>query len=235
MYSFSSRVRYSEVDIHQKLDLVSVINYFQDCSTFQSEDIGVGLEYLNKRNRVWILNSWQIVINRFPSLGENITIGTWAYDFKSMYGYRNFIIKDKEDQLCAYANSIWVYMDTQSYRPIKVALEDVSMYGQEEPLKMDYAPRKIALKGDFTIRKSFPVIAANIDTNNHVNNGQYIRMAEEFIPKGFSISQMRAEYKMSAVFGDIITPKVCIQDRICTVVLSNSQEQIFAVVEFTED
>ena len=35
MYSFDSRVRYSEVDEDRKLSLTGVINYMQDCSTFQ--------------------------------------------------------------------------------------------------------------------------------------------------------------------------------------------------------
>ena len=43
MYSIESRVRYSEVDEHQDLSITGIINYFQDCSTFQSEDLGWGL------------------------------------------------------------------------------------------------------------------------------------------------------------------------------------------------
>ena len=43
MYSFDSRVRYSEVDEDRKLSLTGVINYMQDCSTFQSEDLNMKL------------------------------------------------------------------------------------------------------------------------------------------------------------------------------------------------
>ena len=39
MYEFNSRVRYSEIDHHGTLTLPALINYFQDCSTFQSEDV----------------------------------------------------------------------------------------------------------------------------------------------------------------------------------------------------
>lgn len=44
-YSFDSCVRFSEVGEDQKLTLGSVINYFQDCSTFQSESLGAGVEF----------------------------------------------------------------------------------------------------------------------------------------------------------------------------------------------
>ena len=43
MYSFKSRVRYSEVGEDKKLSLNGIINYFQDCSTFQSEMLNNGV------------------------------------------------------------------------------------------------------------------------------------------------------------------------------------------------
>ena len=51
MYSFDSRVRYSEIGHRGTMTLPALINYFQDCSTFQSEDIGVGVEVLKKRKK----------------------------------------------------------------------------------------------------------------------------------------------------------------------------------------
>ena len=51
MYSFDSRVRYSEVDEDRKLSLTGVINYMQDCSTFQSEDLNMGIDYLAEKHR----------------------------------------------------------------------------------------------------------------------------------------------------------------------------------------
>ena len=58
MYSFKSRVRYSEVGSDQKLSLGGLINYFQDCSTFHSEDLGLGIEYMGPKGQAWILSSW---------------------------------------------------------------------------------------------------------------------------------------------------------------------------------
>ena len=42
-YSFTSRIRYSEIGEDGNLTLPGLINYFQDCSTFQSEAIGEGV------------------------------------------------------------------------------------------------------------------------------------------------------------------------------------------------
>ena len=42
MYSFNSRVRYSEVNSEKELTLPSLLDYLQDCCMFESEDFGVG-------------------------------------------------------------------------------------------------------------------------------------------------------------------------------------------------
>lgn len=234
MYSFNSRIRYSEVNSKKQLDLGSIIDYFQDCSTFQSEDLNIGIDFLDQQERAWIMNAWQIVIDRLPCLCETVTISTWPYDFKTMYGYRNFIMKDASDTLCIRANSIWVYMDTKSHRPVKVTPEIAARYPYEEKLDMEYAPRKIKLPEHFIEEKEFPVLSSHIDTYNHVNNGQYIKMAENYLKESFQIRQLRAEYRNSAVLGDIIYPRYSLSDGLCTVALCDKNQMPYAIVEFQE-
>ena len=83
-YSFTSRIRYSEIGEDGNLTLPGLINYFQDCSTFQSEDIGVGLDVLSKKKKAWILTYWQIVIDHYPKMNDKIQVSTWASKFKGM-------------------------------------------------------------------------------------------------------------------------------------------------------
>lgn len=143
MYSFKSRVRYSEVGEDKKLSLNSIINYFQDCSTFQSEELNNGVERLEKLHRVWVLSSWQIVIERYPDLCEEIETGTWPYHFKNFMGYRNFVMQDKEGKRLAYGNSLWSFLDTDTGLPVRVPEDIEKAYVLEEKLDMKYASRKV--------------------------------------------------------------------------------------------
>ena len=86
MYTFDSRIRYSEIDRSGRLSIPAVVDYFQDCSAFQSEELGVGVEYLANKKRAWILNSWQIVLERRPEECEKITVGTWVQLYNAMNG-----------------------------------------------------------------------------------------------------------------------------------------------------
>ena len=135
MYTFDSRIRYSETDETGALSLLGVINYMQDCSTFQSEDIGLGVEYLEKKKRAWLLSSWRIVIDRYPVLGERIKIGTWATSSKGIYGYRDFVLMDQEGNYLVKAESVWFFCDTEKMIPVRVMPEDVEAYGEGEALE----------------------------------------------------------------------------------------------------
>lgn len=71
-YSFKGRVRYSEIGENGCLTLPGIQDYYQDCCTFQSESIGQGMEVLENRQRAWVLSSWQIIVERYPKMGESI-------------------------------------------------------------------------------------------------------------------------------------------------------------------
>lgn len=231
MYTFKSRVRYSEMNHHKgSLDFSSIINYFQDCSTFQSEDLNLGLSYLQNKNRIWLLNGWQLEVKQPAHLGDYITVGTWAYDFKGFYGYRNFTMVNENEEVLSVANSIWVYIDTNTGRPTKVP--DRTGYELEPPYPMEYSSRKIQIPEDLTAYPSFTVIKSNIDSYNHVNNGQYIKMAEEFLPESLDIIGMRVEYRKQAILGDVIIPKVHYKDERQVIVLSDTEQKPYAIIEF---
>ena len=232
MYSFDSRVRFSEVDEEQKLRLTALINFFQDCSTFQSEGLGLGIDALKEYGKAWVLNSWQIVVNRYPMMREEVRVETWPTGFEGIYGTRNFRLCSKDGEVLAYANSIWIFMDMKKGRPIRVQEEDVKEYPVEPALEMDYAPRKIELPKEAEDGSSYPVLRSQIDTNHHMNNSQYIQVALEVYPEGKMAGQIRVEYKKSAVYGDVIYTKIAKEETRTVVMLTDENGKVYAAVEF---
>jgi len=232
MYTWDSRVRFSEIGEDKRLTLDGILNYFQDSSTFHSEDVGNGMDVVESLKRVWVLSSWQIVVNEYPKIGEKIKLGTWPYDFNRFLGGRNFIMYGADGRVLAYANSLWTYLNSENGRPARVEETIVSRYQLEPKYDMEYADRKIALPEEMTAQNAFPVEVYHLDTNHHVNNGQYVKMAMAYLPKGFEIGQMRAEYKKSALLGDMIYPKVAVEEEKVIVSLDDEAGNAFTVVEF---
>ena len=174
MYTFDSRIRYSELDETGHLKIEALLDYFQDCSTFHSEDLGLGVEYLKKLNMVWVMSAWQIVVERYPKLGETVTIGTAAYSFKGFVGQRNFLMTDAKGERLACANTVWGLISTENAKPVKLTEEMREKYILEPPLDMEYAPRKIHLPENAQRKDTVQIRAHHLDTNHHVNNGQYV-------------------------------------------------------------
>lgn len=205
-YSFDSRVRFSETDADGYLKYENFINYFQDCSTFQSEDLGLGVKYLREKDLVWVVTSWQIEILKYPKLGDKITIGTFAHEFKAFIGYRNFYMLDENGEYLAKAESMWVLLSISSGRPTKATQEQVDLYGHEEKLEMNYKSRKIEIPKELAQMEQVEVTTHHLDVNQHVNNGQYICMAVACIPEIEKPNNIRVEYKNQARLGDVIIP-----------------------------
>lgn len=234
-YSFEGRIRFSEVGEDGCLTLPGILNYFQDCSTFQSEDMNQGIKAVKERNRVWVLSFWQIVVNRAPALGEKVVTSTWPYDFRLFIGSRNFTMDTADGEHLAWANSLWSYLESDSGKPAKLTAEDMRGYNLEEKLDMEYCSRKIALPKEFQRKEPFPVQKHHLDTNHHVNNVQSICMAADFLPAGFQIHEMRAEYKKQVFLGEYLYPDVAEEDGKVTVVLRNEEQAVCTVVQFLEE
>ena len=233
-YEFQSSVRYSECGEDGRLSLGAVVDYFQDTATFHGENLGIGVSHLKERHMAWILTSWQIITDHFPKLAEPVTVRTWPYDFRSFYGLRNLVLLDGSGRAAAWANSVWVLMDMERTRPVKVPQNLLELYGIDPPMEMDYAPRKVPEAQEGEEMTPFPVVRMHLDTNHHVNNGQYIEMARSYLPEQFDLYETRVEYKAQARLGDMICPKVCREGGAVTVSLRNEEGESYCVVRFAQ-
>lgn len=232
MYSFNSRIRYSECDSECLLRLEALLNYFQDASTFQSEELGAGFEYLTPLNLVWVLASWQIDIKRYPALGEKVVIGTHPHDFKGFLGSRNFCMLTEEGEVLAQANSLWTLLNFETMKPTVAPKELIDKYEVEPPLAMEYAGRKIRMDGEAAKEEAIIVRKQHLDSNYHVNNAQYVSMAVDSLPEDFVIGGLRVEYKKQAHLNDVLIPYVVKQEKRVMVSLRGEDDEVYVNIEF---
>ncbi|MBQ8950877.1 MAG: acyl-[Eubacterium sp.] len=243
MYSYTTRVRYSEITLSRVASLLSIINYFQDCCTFEAEDRGVGIDWLNDHKTAWMLTSWQIKIDRRPKYCENIKVTTWACGFRFFVGKRNFTIENAETgELLVYAYSEWAYVNIEKGLPEKnVPEEEFEAYGIAEPLNKEFEKGRIKLPDDVSLIECEPITVTDqyIDTNHHVNNGQYIAIAmtalsEEFRKNADKLKSFRAEYKLQSVKGDVLYPCLAAEQKDKPIViLKDLDDKVRLTVEFT--
>lgn len=232
MYSFKSRVRYSEVDKDGYLSIEAMMKYFQDCSSFHSEELGVGIDFLKANNLTWMIVAWHVQIFRRPGLGEEITIGTWPHSFKHVKGGRNFVLIDEKGETIARADSEWVLFNIEQNRITKVPKEVSEPYALEEALDMG-GFGKIAV-GDKQLTECDRIAVSPffLDTNGHVNNVKYLSIADGYVADKEPYNEFRAEYRNQAFLRD----EICVYTQNVNgknqVILKNQKDELLVNIEF---
>lgn len=233
MYSFSSRVRYSEVDERGLLAPSALLSYLQDCVLFQSEELGAHTVQVRRR---WLLAAWQVHIAELPRFTDEIIVSTWATKFSGPFGYRDFTLERAGERLVE-ATSLWFMYDDATGRPVRPPAEEVTPYEADlrdnAPLDLPPIQRKIPLPSGGEALPPVAVTQAYIDTNHHVNNAQYVGIALGAVPepcRSGRLARLDVQYCTAARLGDVIYPRVCPAEDGAVVSLADDAGSPYAVV-----
>ena len=236
VYSFNSRIRYSETDNKGRLTFPALMDYFQDTSTFHGEDNGLSIEHLYENDLAWMLGSWQVRIFKTAELNDHVKLSTWVYKFRHCLGYRHYSMHNEDGTLCAIADSQFILMNFSKMTPATIDKTFFEGYTLEPERRVDLKlPRKIYSAEEETPFEPFAVPQYMIDTNGHVNNVQYIKTAMAYLPKEFEFNCFRCDYKKQAHAGDIFRPAVSKLTDGYQVKIYDTDNTLFFIGEWTYD
>ena len=181
IFTYNYRIKYSDVDKNNKLTLKALVDTLQEAAIGHSEIAGYGVNDIPNTRLAWLLLNWKVQVISYPHSNETIKIKTWPRIFDKLYSYRDFEIFDSHNNLIAVASSKWFAIDTETKRIRKLTPEITEAYGGviqksvfdsvfEEKIK---EPENQKLNFKYTIQRR------DLDTNNHVNNLNYIDYALE--------------------------------------------------------
>lgn len=123
----------------------------------------------------WIAYSWEIDIKKHVKLDDKIEITTIPTHMNRFYAYRDFVV-EKNGEILATAKAVFLLMDIERLRPVKILADLVKAYGREEEV---FAPGNVKLEKDLDFIKDIQIRKADIDTNFHVNNAVYFDYISE--------------------------------------------------------
>lgn len=240
MYSFTSRVRYSEVDENWRLTIPALIDYLQDCSTFQSDLLGMGPEHIASTKLAWMLSAWKIEIRELPRFNDEIVVSTWATGFKGLRANRNFTVRaagaPEDAEPLVRTDSSWFMFDGNKGRPVRTPKSECMPYmerdGGDAPLDMPAIPHVVRIEDEGEPLTPVQVTAAHLDTNHHVNNAQYVAIALGALGERVPATPLTLDvhYSQAAKLGDVIYPHLHEQDGALTVTLDNADGKHYAIV-----
>ena len=175
-------VHYYEVNYKLECKISSIINYFCDIGTVQSESLGVGIDYLTERRLAWVFYRYDINVKRYPKFGEKVKVVTEAKSFKKFYASRAYEIYDENNKKIVDGEGIFLLINIDKRRAIRIPDDQYVAYGVDLNEKSDIKIEKLEKLQESTNKEFFKVRYGDIDSNMHVNNVKYVEWAVESLP-----------------------------------------------------
>lgn len=232
MYCYTDRVSFSRMDYSGNLSVSAVVDAMQDCCMFHSEEVGHSSQELLKKNRAWLVSSWHIVIAKRPRMGQKFRVKTWPYKFRGVIGSRNFVLESMDEEVLCYADSHWFYADVTTGKPVRIEQEEIDVYPVEPRYEMEDVSRKVKCPDNLKLSQTVEVCQNYLDTNGHMNNGQYIRLAVNILPRDYPVRELCAEYRQAAHMGDMLYLRTAEQDGCFYVVITDKEEMPYFLIQF---
>lgn len=211
-FEHTYRIRYFETGRNHELSITSLMRYFEELALFQSEANGVGFAYYDRHHVIWMLHQYDIRINRMPRFGDTVLLRTVPESIYRFKGFRKFWVLDEKGEELVSADSSWLFVNTQTRRPMRVSEDMKRAYGhQDKPeSRLEMEPIPALQRTDH--EKEFRVRQSDIDVNRHVNHVQYVEWAMEAIPpeltETLKLKRLQVAFKKETVYGQSIRTSV---------------------------
>lgn len=204
------RVACYEADIYGKLLPTEAMNYFQETSTNQGEELGLGGEFLAAKQLAWFLVKYDIHFNGYPTYKETVKVTTQATGMDRYCAIRRFSI-DRDGALPSiYADTQWLLVNRQTNKMEAIdrhpEFDGYGCFEKKEPLF-----RRLTRVKNPVNQKKFDVRFLDIDINHHVNHVHYLAWAIESLPLDIIqtklLKRARIIFKAQCFYGDRVVVK----------------------------
>jgi acyl-CoA thioester hydrolase len=177
------RVRHYECDAYGHVNHANYLRYMQETAMDASAAAGYDIPRYEAMRRQWFIRETDIQYLHPLTYGDSVVVKTWVQDFRRVRSRRAYELRHaRTGEIVAQATTDWVYLDTDTLRPVSVPPEMIAAFipegmpddgSRREP----FPPAPPPPPGVFTLRRR--VEWRDLDTAGHVNNAMYMAYLED--------------------------------------------------------
>lgn len=206
--SEKKRIACYESDSTEKMLPTTAMNYFQEVSTNQGNELGIGGDFLKENGLAWFLVKYVIKFNEYPLYQDEVTVTTRATGMEKFCATRRFTVEDETGNAKVIADTQWLLINRETEKMERID-EHPEMSAYECSEKGEPIFKKIQKINRIDVEKNFSVRFLDIDFNKHVNHVKYLAWAIEVLPlevvKTKRLSEAKIVYKAQCFYGDAVT------------------------------
>lgn len=197
-------VRHHECDPTGHLKLHALLDYLQDAAAIHAQQMGFGMEDLQRTGLIWVLSRLKLTIEQMPRLGEKLTVETYPTGLEKLFATRQYCVRNS-DRILVKGTSAWLILDRETYQilpPVRVL--ELEMPRNENAERFHPLPGKICAPERIDSRRSYLVGHADIDLNDHLNNAVYARYLTDLFENNPIFNEVQFNFLRAGQLGDQI-------------------------------
>jgi acyl-ACP thioesterase len=169
-------LRTRDCDLTGKWRPSAILESMQEAAGMHSMLLGCGRDELIKNNIVWVLSRCELHMDRYPAVGEKVTVHTFPTPTRICFFPRYYIFTDEHGEMIGKAGSLWLLLDIHTRRMLPPG--DVGKLipdNKDLSIPMNLPATVGNLQGEEFVTEYHPVYT-DLDVNGHVNNTRYADM-----------------------------------------------------------
>ena len=162
-------IRSYDTDQQGKASICSLFHFMLEAAWAHAQVMDWGYDQLHSNHMFWVLSRLYVVVEKYPSWQDTITLKTWSAGTDGVYAYREFIIEDADGRVLLRANTAWLILETET-KKIVLLRDHISTFPRYHKTGSCREPRRIR-PGKSTKSHDFtPVRFSELDINAHFNS-----------------------------------------------------------------
>ncbi len=160
------------------LTFYNLLQYMQEAAYINANILGLGFKELLQQNKYWVLSNIKLEIKKMPKWDDDIKLQTWSCGANKLVAFRDFFIKDNNDDILIKAASEWLTIDATTRRPRRLQELNLPIITSDKRA-IDEKLQRINPSTLENLQKIYEISVpySSIDENGHVNNAEYIKWA----------------------------------------------------------
>ena len=152
----------------------ALLEALQETAGAHSSLLGAGRHELLRMDIAWVLTRLEIVMYRYPKLGETVSVETFPMPARRWFFPRYFVLTDAKGDQVGCAGSLWVLMDLKTRHMVKPDAVLCLMPDNSDLMAPLGLPGPVNEVGGTITEGSLEPVYSDLDANGHVNNARYM-------------------------------------------------------------
>jgi medium-chain acyl-[acyl-carrier-protein] hydrolase len=173
-------VGWQDVDCEGRITMKAITQMLQDSAWKHTGQLGV--DFMESHQNMWVMFRLHIQIVHYPGWDQKISVTTWSEGLMGMFIFRDFEVRNQQNELLISAASEWLVLGMENMKPKKPNRPKQFLPDTQPDKNNPTLSAAYKMNNELAMLDIHRVNYAELDMNQHVNTSNYIDWIVNHIP-----------------------------------------------------